>query len=429
MRLRIAVAASLLAALVVIVIPGAATARFRHAPRHNRGLTINAFPNPVLAGDGVLIYGQLTGPGAGGQTIRLYHHVAGGPPGFSLIGTTTTDPLGNYEFTRAEGIVYTNRDWFVRGPDSSHSRTVHEHVEALVTATASTTIAYTGQRIVFTGHVTPNHAFDRVLLQEQSGSSDDWHTLRSALLGPGSDYGVAYAWKTPGERDVRVELRGDARNIRSDSDSVSITIQQQQVTGFTIKSSDPITPYGQPVMIYGVLTPGATAQPATVQLWARPATGGPFTMIASTPVGAGGSYSFTEMPAFNTIYEARTTFGARERSARLWQGVRDLVTLTPSSTTSTVGGTVTFTGTVTPDKTFHVIYLQRLGADGDWHPVEAAFVGPNSGYMLVWRFAKEGMFEFRTRLFSDEANVGAASTPVTISVSGMASLGSLPPAS
>ena len=47
MRLRIAVAASLLAALVVIVIPGVATARIHHHPRHNDGLTINATPNPI----------------------------------------------------------------------------------------------------------------------------------------------------------------------------------------------------------------------------------------------------------------------------------------------------------------------------------------------------------------------------------------------
>lgn len=428
MRLRISVAASLSAALLATV-PGAATARIHHHPRRNHRLTINAFPNPVLAGEGVLIYGQLEGADVGGQTIRLYHHVAGGAPGYSLIGTTTTDALGNYEFTRAEGIVETNRDWFVRGPGGSHSRTLHEHVEALVTVKASTTTATTGQRVVFTGHVTPNRAFERVLLQEQSGNSDDWHTLRSALLGPGSSYAVAYTWRAPGERDVRVVLPADRRNISSASDTVTITVQQRQLAGFTIASSDPIVPYGQSVTISGVLTPGATAQPAQVQLWARPASGGPFQMVGTTDVGSNGSYTFTEMPAFDTVYQGRTTFGAVRHSALLWQGVRDMLTLNANSTTSTAGGAVVFTGTVTPKKAFHVIYLERLGADGDWHPVEAAFVKPDSTYQFTWRFAKAGAFTFRTRISSDRANVGTASAPVTVTVSGLTSVTSLPPAS
>ncbi len=429
MRLRIAVVASLLAALVVVVVPGPAMARIHHHPRHNNGLTINAFPNPVPAGEGVVIYGKLTGSGVGGQTIRLYHHISGGRPGYSLISTTTTDSLGDYEFTRAEGIVYTNRDWFVRGPNSSHSRTLHEHVAALVTINPSTTTANTGQRVVFKGHVTPNHPFQRVLLQEQNSSNDNWHTLRTALLGPGSDYAVAYRWKVPGDHDVRVVLPADARNIRSDSDAVTVTVQQKQVTGFTINTSQPIVPYGQPVTISGVITPGGTAQPAMVQLWSRPTTGGPFTLVGTMPIGSDGSYSFTQMPAVNTIYQARTVFGAHQHSAQLWQGVRDVLTLTPSSTTSTVGGKVTFTGTVTPGKAFHVIYLERLGADGNWHPVEATFVRHDSTYQFGWRFAKTGTFQFRSRIFSDGTNVGAASTPVTITVSGLTPVTSLPPAS
>lgn len=430
MRLRFAVAAPLMCALMTVAVPGVASARVTHSPRHNYNLTVNAEPNPVPAGEGVLIYGRLQGSDAGGQTIRLYHHVAGGRPGYSLVSTMTTFANGYYEFTRAEGIVYTNRDWFVRGPDGSHSRTIHEHVWALVTINPSTMNATTGQRVFFTGHVTPNHAFQRVLLQEQTGSSDDWHTLRTALLGPGSSYAVPYSWRTPGERDVRVVLPADARNIRSESDAVSITIQQTQVKGFTINSSQQVDPYGQPVTISGVLSPtSASTTPAIVQLWARPATGGPFTLVNQMPAGPNGDYSFTEVPGINTVYQARTASSPARRSAELWQGVHDLVTLTPSSASSTAGGKVTFGGTVTPDKAGHAIYLQRLGADGDWHPVEESFVRYNSTFQFGWRFGKAGTYEFRARIFSDGRNVGSASTPVTISVSGNAPVNTLPPTS
>jgi hypothetical protein len=302
-------------------------------------------------------------------------------------------------------------------------------VAALVTFNPSTNVAVTGQQVVFTGHVTPGHAFQQVLLQQQVGSGDEWRTLRSALLGPGSNYAVAYRWRTPGERDVRVVLPEDARNIRSTSDAVQLTIQQKQVTGFTINTSNPIQTYGQPVMISGVLTPGPAAQPAFVQLWARPATGGPFQFVGQNPVGPSGAYSFTVTPTVNTIYQARTTFGPHRASAGLWQGVHDVLTLTPSSSTSTVGGQVTFIGTVVPDKTGHVVYLQRLGADGDWHSVEARFVRAGSTFRFAWTFGKARTFKLRARIYSDGRNVGWASAPVTITVSGLAPVTTLPPTS
>ncbi len=427
MRLRLAVAASLICALATVAVPGSAGARVSHAPRHNYRLTISAEPNPIIAGEGVLIYGQLKGPNSSGQTIRLYHHVYGGKPGYSLVSTTTTFAGGYYEFTRAEGIVYTNRNWFVRGPNGSHSRTIHEHVAALVTLNASTTTATTGQRIMFSGHVTPDHRFQRVLLQEQIGSSDDWHTLRSALLGPGSNYAVPYRFKTPGERDVRTVLRADARNIRSESDAVSLTIQQKQVAGFTINSSAPIQDYGQPVTISGALS-GVTS-PTIVQLWGRPATGGPFTFVNQSSTDSSGNYSFTVEPAVNTVYQTHTASPPGKHSAELWQGVRDVLTLAASSNSSTVGGKVTFTGTVAPDKAGHAVYLQRQGPDGDWHSVEESFVAGNDTFQFTWPFGKPGTYQFRARIFSDGRNVGSASPPVTVTVSGNAPVSSLPPAS
>ncbi len=99
------------------------------------------------------------------------------------------------------------------------------------------------------------------------------------------------------------------------------------------------------------------------------------------------------------------------------------------SATSTVGGKVTFTGSVTPDKAGHLVYLQRLGSDGDWHTVEVRVVRPSSTFQFGWTFGKVGTDEFRARIFSDPRNVGGASDPVTITVSGVAPVSTLPPAS
>ena len=426
MRLRLAVLASVVTTLVAVAAPSIAVA----APVHNRGLTINAIPNPIDAGQGVFIYGHLNVAPVGGQTIVLYHHLAGSGLGYTRIGVTTTDPRGFYEFTRAEDVVLTNRSWFVReaGIHQIHSRTVFERVSALVGLSASTTSAVTGQPVVFTGSVTPNHAGERVVLQEETNSGG-WSDLKVGRLDGGSNYAITYRWRFAGDHTVRVLFPADIRNIEGASDSVVVAVQQKQVPGFTINSSDQLISYGGSVTISGVLANAPASTPVT--LWARNAYQSQFTPVADTTTGSGGSYTFApQMPAYNTVYRVETTLAPHRHSAALFEGVQDVLTMTPSSTTSQIGGTVTFTGTVLPDKAGHVIYLQLLGTDGHWHNEEVRFVTGSSTFQFGWTFGKAGAYQFRARITEDRGNVGGASTPVTIQVSpATTSPSTLPPAS
>ena len=427
MRPRFAMLASLVAVVAAAVSPGVAGA----APRHSHGLTINATPNPIVSGQGVLIYGQLQRNPVAGQPIVLYHRV-GSQRQFTVIGHTTTDSFGFYKFTREEGIVTTNRSWFVRGPNSSHSRTVHERVAALVSIAADKTAADTRQPITFSGSVSPSHAFQRVLLQAQTGSSDDWHTLKSGRLDARSHYSISYRWAVPSDRDVRVVLPADARNVRSESDAVTVTIQQAQTADFTINTAQPIIPLGSTVTVSGVLHQPNTTTPEPhtgVSLWARGPGQAKFHKLQDTQTATDGSYSFNQQPSTNEVYQVRTTLPANRHTAPLFEGVRDVLALQATPTTTPVGAKVVFTGSVTPDKAGHLVYLQRLGADGDWHTVEVRTVRPSSTFEFGWTFGKTGTDEYRARIFSDNRNVGGASAPVTITVSGIAPVSTLPPAS
>jgi hypothetical protein len=431
MRPRIAVLVAALAATASLIAPGLSGA----APRHNDHLTIAATPNPISTGDGVLIYGQLRGSDISGQTITLYQHVIGGGGGFAPAGTTTTNSFGFYEFTEPQGAVVYDTDWFVRGPDTSHSRTVHERVAALVSANANTTSTDTAHPIVFSGSVTPNHAGERVFLQEQLGSSDDWRTLKSARLDANSNYTLPYRWRRPGERDVRVALRTDHRNLRGVSDPITVDIQQAQVPGFTISSSSPIADEGASVTISGVLDQAGTttAEPSTVvQLWGRAAHQHRFVVLADGTTGSDGSYSFNR-PAVttNTVYFVATIRLGHEkarRTALLYQGVRDVLTMQSSAPSATTGQTVTFGGTVMPDKAGHSIYLQKLGRDGDWHTVDVGRVRNNSTFEFAWVVGSPGTHTFRARITSDGANVGSHSPTVSVTATA-APASSLPPAS
>jgi hypothetical protein len=417
MRSRITVLACALAAFASAVAPSFAGA----APLHNRGLTIHAVPQHIIAGEAVLIFGQLKGPDHANQVITLYHRINPNP-GFSVIGVTRTNVNGQYEFTREEGLVNTNREWFVRGPGHTHSRTVHERVDALVSLAASASSGLTRHPIVFSGHVTPDHAGGVVVLQVQKGSSDDWNSIKAARIGPGSNYAISHAFRIPGAYDVRVKFRGDARNTPAVSDIASVVIEQAQMPGFTINTSDPIVQNGQAVTISGVLdSPGSTTgEPNTsVSLFAKvPGTSGPYREVTTTTTGTDGSYSFPNVTSStNELYLVRSTFAPRRHTAVLFEGVQDVVTMSSSSSTSTVDGHVVFTGSVSPDKAGHAIYLQRLGADGDWHTVEVRFVNSVSTFQFGWTFGTAGTKEFRARITGGPANVGGASAPVTIVVS------------
>lgn len=427
MRLRVCVVTCALAMLGGFAAAGTASAA---SPQTHR-LTIAAAPDPVSAGNAVLIYGQLFGPGNAGQTIRLYHHVIGSHLGYTFVTTTTTDSLGRYELVRPEGLIYSNRNWFAKSPYGSRSRVVHERVTPLVSISASTASTDTNRTIVFTGHVTPNHRFAQVFLQQQIGASDDWRTLRATTLGPGSTYFFAHRWRRPGVHDVRVLFKGDARNVRGASDPVTVNIEQAQVPGFTISSSSPIVASGGSVTISGVLAQRGSRHSA-VQLWGR-APRHPFVLLATEPTTSNGSYSFTQSNLTTNMIYVVTTMPVRHakgrHSAVLYQGVRDVVTMSSSTGSANSDQTVTFTGTVSPDKTGHVIYLETLGNDGDYHVAAIGIVRPGSKFQFTWRLGAPGNYQFRARITSDRDNIGSASTPpVTVTATPQSTAG-LPPAS
>jgi hypothetical protein len=427
MRLRFAVFASVLAAFAAVAAPGVANA----APRHNHGLSINATPNPIITGDAVLIYGQLNVANHARRWIYLYHRV--NPSRFfTLIGVTRTDSFGFYEFTRAEGVVLTNRSWYVRAPflpGNIHSRTVHERVAAAVSLAASSPSTNTSTPVVFSGHVDPVgfHVGERVALQEQVGTTGDtWKTIKGGVIDSSSNYSISYRFRVPGAYTLRAKFPGDVRNTAAVSSLVSETVSQTQNSTFTINSSSPIITDGQSATISGVLYlpgPTATSPPipdpnVNVTLFGR-TPGQPFTALGNVNTGTDGSYSFAVSPSSNTVYYVRTTFAPPpvRRTTELFEGVSDLVSLTASSPTAVVGQTVTFTGNVTPDKAGSVVEPQRLGKDGNFHTVAERLVNGASAYRFVWRFGNQGTFTFRTMVPGDPFNLSGTSSPVTVTVS------------
>jgi phospholipase C len=190
--------------------------------RHHRQRarpSIATAPDPSVAGERVLVFGRVRGARRG-TIVRLYRQLPSRGR-FGQVAVRRTGRHGVYVFRRTPGVLYTNRRFYVvaRG---RRSATVTQAVQALVTMSASSTAVSPGQNVTFSGHVTPNHAREAMLLQEQRPDGS-WMLLATAPLDAGSDYAASTQLTSEGTFTFRAVLAGDLRNVGSRSAAVTVT--------------------------------------------------------------------------------------------------------------------------------------------------------------------------------------------------------------
>lgn len=397
----------------LVLVPSAAQARKHPSPNGRHNLSIALSDNPVVAGDQLVIFGRLRGPNNGHRVVTLWHRI-NPRPAFTPVERTSTDANGFYAFFRQPGVVNTNRNWYVKSL-GARSRTVHERVFSLVTLTgpADGSNLETGpaHKVTFSGTVAPFTAGDSVLLQRQNADTGKgWGTIDRGKVRAGGTYSITHTFRVPGDANIRVLVRGTRRNIASASNVLSYEISQAQNPNLTLTpSADPIT-VGQSVVLTGQLQGGGGQQIALLA-----ATHGQhLTQVATTTADSLGNYSFTQTPVHSTIYQVK---GGGKSSAQLFEGVKDLLTASETPATISAGQSVTFSGTVAPNKAGHVIYLQRQNPTGNgFHTVQVTNVGPGSVYSITRRLFTPGTKVFRVLIPGGPSNQGAASSPFTVTV-------------
>jgi hypothetical protein len=408
------------AASVLATVPAGAMAAKHPSPNGRCRININVQPPTITAGDPVVIFGRLRCPTNANQTVRLFRVVRGVPRSVP-VGTVSTDARGFYEFQRADGVVTSNRGWFVRSHGAQSGRKFIRVAAQVALTGPPQSELFTGpaHRVTFTGLVNPADVGARVILQRQNATTggDDWRRIngsgpdRNVRVGPGGSFSIRHTFVVPGDANIRVLVRSQGRNIPSPSNVLTYVISQAQNPKLTINASaDPITA-GQSVTISGTLAGGGT-QPVT--LLARTSSQS-FGAVAQTTTDAGGNYTFpAQSPIRNTFYKVQS---GGVSSAQLYEGVKDVLTADAVPTTVAAGQPVTFSGTVTPDHTGHVIYLERKNATGDdFHVVEVAHVGSGSSYSIVHRFFDAGTKVVRVFIPGGPENEGAASQTFDIQV-------------
>jgi phage protein U len=414
-----------LAAATTLLAPAAAGASVRGSaatkhPSPNRrcAVNINVAPRLIGSGDSVLVFGRLrchgTGPnGAAFKTVMLLQHAVG-TPGFTVVSSATTDVNGFYELS--DPSVSVDSTFVVRSHGAaSGSRTVRVTAQVTLTGPPEGTQLYTGaaNKVTFSGTVSPADEGARVILQRQNAvTGNEWHRIDQGVVTATGSFSVTHTFVVPGDANIRVLLRSQRRNVPSPSNVLTYEISQSENPALTIQGSpDPIT-YGQSITISGTVA-GAAYAPVT--LLAHTARQHGFAPIAEVKTTGADTYTFpAQSPVASTFYEVK---GAGKVSAVLYEGVKDVLTAQVSQTTIQAGKTLTFSGTVTPDHTGHVIYLERQNASGTgFHVVELGTVTSGSVYSIPHTVYDTGTKVFRVKIPGGPENGGAASQTFTIIV-------------
>lgn len=388
------------------------------APKGNCHLKINAAPRFIEAGESALVFGQLLcpeGTSVAGQTVTILEHPAGASA-TSTAGTTTTDAQGRYQLVTPALLTNTLFTASAAGAQSGH-RTVQVAPKVtfntpptppegaqLFTAAGPFLGFRRAQRarnaVTFSGTVSAEEQGATIVLQRQDAiRGEDWRRIGLGQVGPEGNFSITHTFGIPGDANIRVVVRPFRFNARGVTEPRSYEISQAQNPQLTIQSSANPLSYGQSTTIGGTLGAGTAAATTgtPVTLLARTRLQRKFAPVATGTTGAGGKFEFpTQVPLLSTFYRVS---GARKSSAVLFEGVKYGLTAGISSTTAQVGQLVTFSGTVTPARPGHVVYLQAENPSGlGFHVVQVGTVAADSTYSISHAFYNAGVSPRKVRI-------------------------------
>jgi hypothetical protein len=420
----------LTAALALVAAAPAMAGSFHHKHSNPAGtcaVSASAAPATLTAGETVAVFGRLRCLGATSAAdvpVGVFVRTAGAGS-FTEAQTTSTDSQGFYSFTFPD--VTASSRFYVRSHGAaSGMHGVRVAAQVTLSGPAEGTQLLTGRanRVTFTGAVTPADAGARVILQRQdSALGNQWHRIGAGVVQAGGSYSIVHTFVVPsdpstgglgeaGDASIRTLVRSGGRNVASPSNVLEYEISQAQNPRLTLLAApDPIS-YGQSLMLTGVVAGGSNVP---VTLLARSAHQQGFAPIAEVTSDSSGGYAFpAEKPLVNTFYEARSAGG---KSAVVYEGVRDVLTVQLSTTTVQAGQALTFSGTVSPQHVGHVIYLERENSSGTgFHVVQIASVGAGSAYTIDHTVYETGTKVFRVRIPGGPENGGAASQTLPVQV-------------
>lgn len=169
----------------------------------------------------MVISGGLTSNPVAGAQVVLWRELSG-QSSFRQFAQTTTDSAGQYKFTMKRGSVNADQQWYVTASGLT-SPTLQQKVNALVGLATASHTATAGDPVALSGHVTPSHAGQVLLIEQRRGGS--WAVIARPRLSHQSAYSLSHRFMHAGAVKLRAVLPGDARNNSSNSATLTLTVK------------------------------------------------------------------------------------------------------------------------------------------------------------------------------------------------------------
>ncbi len=447
MRIFKPTTAALAAAALALAPAGAYAIRGagKHAGRRTANpsggckLSMNAAPRYIEAGESALVFGRLSCAegSVANQTVTVMERSPVGATAGSA-GTATTDQAGNYQLTSAALSADTAFYATALGARSGE-KVVRVAPKISLTGPADGSELFTGSgpllhhgphpayrsRVTFSGTVSPADAGATLVLQrEDANSGEAWHRIGPlSVVGQNGSFSITHTFYLPGAANIRVLVRATRSSYRSASEPLSYEISKAQNSALTIFSSAEPVPYGQSTTITGTLAAGAGK---TVTLLERPRSSQAFVAIANAVTTTGGAYTFASQTPLQSVFYKVT--GAGQSSTGMFEGVTYTVNNAGvGPTTVRASQPLTFTGTVTPARPGHAVYLQVQNPLGlGFHVADVGVESASGSFSITHSPFVAGAKKFRIKVPGDPEFEGAASPLLTVEVT-PAAAGALTP--
>ena len=213
-----------LALCTVLVIAGAAVAAYAAAAASASGrvssVSIRVSPKNGHAESATTISGRVHGTDVGGMRVTIWRKLAG-QRSFHAAFHAVTDGSGHYKLVVSASAITTNCQWFAAAR-SVNSPTANQWVQALVALGSSDSLPTPGENLVLSGHVTPGHHHDRVMLERRIGHR--WKVVGKQRLNRHSNFSFKVTFNSEATQTMQVVLPADSRNTKSWSSSLKLDV-------------------------------------------------------------------------------------------------------------------------------------------------------------------------------------------------------------
>lgn len=385
-------------------------------------ITLSVASARLTAGEPATLIGSLSCPlpgEAAEQAVTIDQHLAG-TPGFTVVGTATTEGEGAFQLTTAA--LEVNSVFYASWQRVRSGREAVKLAPAVTISgpAAATQLPHAARRasadpqestVTFAGTVGPVPAGTPVSLQRESATAtEDWRRIGAGEVQADGSYSIPHSFAVAGPATVRVVVHARGQ-LAAASEPLTYEVAQRQNPRLTIASSARPLPYGHTLTISGVAA-GAANEPLT--LFAR-ARDGAFAAIATTDTDTEGKYEFpAQSPATSTSYRVR---GAHVASTAIFEGVAPELSTQVSSSAVDAGQTLTFSGTVTPGHTGQTVYLERQNPSGvGFHVLATTTLDEASQFSFAHRVFGAGKQVFRVKVPRDAETQAVASELLAVQV-------------